>query len=182
MSDDDRTWTATHDRTPYENLRTLMRHIDPETPTSEIIRLAFIRIPGLGPGDDHIVERVREEFAEEHALARTQRWLDTQEEPPTITIPDARTRTEDDGTVVPDETVRATIDDRLRTRSQRACLDPGPDSVIDCTGPDGPGYCCPACEQQQRREEAIIEALLDTWEDHEAPIAPQTAIADRGEH
>lgn len=180
MSDDNRTWTVTHERTPHENLRALMRHIDPETPTAEIIRLASIRIPGLGTGDEQIVERIRETFAEEHALARARRWLDDREEPPTITLDEERRRspTDTDGVVHPAE-VRAIIDHRLGARVSRNC-DNG--SVIECNGPDNHGYRCSACGQQCRREDAIVEAILNTWEETREPeTAPQTAIADGGE-
>lgn len=173
MSDDDRTWTATHDRTPYENLRALMRHIDPETPTTEILRLAFIRIPGLGETDEHIVETIHETFAEEHALARAQRWLDEQDKPSTITL-DAERRlspADTDGSVHSAE-VRAVVAHRLGARPARTCEN---GTVIECNGPDEPGYRCPDCGQQRRREQAIIEALLDVA-DRERPTPRATEI------
>lgn len=157
---DERTWTAMRDRTPHENLRALMRHVDVETPTAEIIRIAFIRIPGLGPGDESTVERIREDFAREHAVARAQRWLATQDEPPTITVPDRRTIPADtDGEVHPAE-VRAVVAHRHSAREARTCENPG--GVIDCSGPDDPGYRCPSCDQQRQREAAIIDDLLTT--------------------
>lgn len=185
MSDDPPShWDSSVERSPYENLRALMRALDIETPTSEILGLAFEHIAGLGDSDGHIVDRIREEFAEEQALARAERWLATQEEPPTITVPDARTIPEDTGSVVANETVRATVEYRLDARSSRACLEHDPDSVIGCAGPDEPGYCCPTCSQQRRREDAIIDALLAVWNDETPPRIldnNDTIDADDGE-
>lgn len=181
MPDDERPWTGSHDRTPDENLRALVYHLDPATQTADITRLGAVRIPALGEEDEHLVERIRETVAEQHAIARARRW-NTRDEEPTITMPDAHTIEADDGNVVPPEQVQAAIEHRLSGRSPRACLDHDPASVIGCTGPDGSGYRWPTCDQQRRREEAILEALLDAWEaDRDAPTAPQRAITDGGE-
>jgi hypothetical protein len=158
-------WEAKTDRSPYEDLRALMRAVTGYPSISEISATAYRYIPGLGDTDTHIVKRIYAEFAEEHALARAEQWMDNRDDPPTLAIPDARTKPEDDGTVVASETVRATLEYRLGARSPRSCLDHDPDSVIDCAGPDEPGYCCPACSQQRRRDDAIIEALLTVWND-----------------
>jgi hypothetical protein len=150
-------WKATADQPPRKILRALMRQLDSETPTKEIARLALIHIPGAGGRS--MVESIREDFAEEHALARAQRWLATRDEPPTVTLSDER-RTlpvDTDGKVHPAE-VRAIIAHRLGGRAARTCENPG--GVIDCAGPDAIGYTCPDCCQQRRREQAIIDEVL----------------------
>jgi hypothetical protein len=155
----DRTWTATADRSPRENLRALVRQFNIETPTAEIARLAFIHIPGAGA--ESTVESVRDALAEEHALARVERWLARQDEPVTVTLSDER-RTlpvDAEGEVHPAE-VRAVVAHRLSAREARTCENP--DGVIDCSGPDCIGYRCPTCSQQRRREDAIIDELLLT--------------------
>jgi hypothetical protein len=174
-------WEASADRSPYENLWALMRAVEGYPPISEISATAYRYIPGLGDTDTHIVERIYDEFAEEHALARAEQWMSDREELPTITVPDARTRPEDDGTRGASDIVRATVEYRL-ARSSRSCLDHDPDSVIDCAGPDGSGYCCPACCQQRRREDAIIDALLAVWNDETDESTPdKTSTIDPGE-
>jgi hypothetical protein len=156
---DDRAWTVTADRSPRENLRALVRQLNIETPTAEIARLAFIHIPGAGA--ESTVESVREALAEEHALARAQRWLAMQDESVTVTLSDER-RTlpvDTDGEVHAAE-VRAVVAHRLGARKARTCENLG--GVIDCAGPDCIGYRCPTCSQQRRREDAISDELLCT--------------------
>jgi hypothetical protein len=153
----DRTWETTIDRTPRENLRALVRQLNIETPSKEIARLALIHIPGGGA--ESTVESVQEALAEEHELARAQRWLAMQDEPPTITLSEER-RTlpvDTEGDVHPAE-VHAVVAHRLGGREARTCENTG--GVLDCAGPDCIGYRCPDCGQQRRREQAIIDELL----------------------
>lgn len=156
---DDRTWEMSYDRTPYENLRALMRHIDRSISNAQILRIAFARIPGLGPSAEPIVEAIRQEFEHEHAVAWARRWLDAQNEPPTIALNEERRSipSDTDGVVHPAE-VRAVVAHQLGGRTARTCENP--DGVIECTGPDEVGFRCPECTTQRRREEAILDELL----------------------
>jgi hypothetical protein len=174
----DRTWKATADQPPRKTLRALMRQLDSETPPKEIARLALIHIPGAGGRS--MVESIREDFAEEHELARAQRWLTTQDDPPTVTLSDER-RTlpvDTDGEVHPAE-VCAVVAHRLGGRAARTCENPG--GVIDCAGSDAIGYNCPDCCQQRRREQAIIDEILRLYnraQMDEARLLPTPAESD----
>lgn len=176
----DRGGTATHDRTPAENLRALVRSLDPETLTNEVVAIAFRRIPGVGLGDEHLVKRIRDAFEREHALTRAKHWYRDHDKPPAITIPTDRTIDRDTGNTVTRADVLAAVKHYLGER-ERGCENPG--GVIDCTGPSPAGYRCPACVQQGLREEAILDALLDAMDEeggHQIGTDLERAVTDGG--
>lgn len=141
-------WTPTHERTPHEHLRALIRELDPETPTTEINRIVVDRIPGGGPSDEAIVETIREDFEREHAGAHAKQcWA--HDDPPTLSILTERTIDRDTGTTVVRADVRAAIEHFCGDR-ERGCGNTG--GVIEWSDPVGPGYRRPDCLQQGLRE------------------------------
>lgn len=174
---DDR-WTATHKRTPYENVRALLRQLGPTTPTTTVLRIAYRRLPVRCPEDDAIVESVREELAREQAIARAKRWYCTCTDPPTITISAEQTTARDTRTTVTPEDI-ITAAEHYLGKHERGCENPG--GVIDCTGPTRAGYRCPDCYQQGQRETAILDALLDAMTADSARESRSPAVADGGE-
>lgn len=177
---DEHPWTVPHDRTAHETLRALMRWLDPETPTNESIWIAFRRIQGVGPGDEAIVEHLRETVEKEHVVVRAKRWYCGRDDPPAITIPAERTIDRDTETTVACEDVCAAIGHFFGER-ERTCENPG--GVIDCTGPVGSSYRWPDCLQPGRREEAILDALRDRMvnSDHPTESLLTPAVTDEGD-
>jgi hypothetical protein len=155
---DDRTWSPTHE-TPSKTLRALIRRLDAGTSTDEIVRVAGIHLPEWRVTETR-VENIRAEVADAHELARTHRWFAEQDDPPAVTLSDERrlSPADTDGVVHRAE-IDAIVGHRLRGRASRTCENP--DGVIGCHGPDGFGYRCPDCGQQRRREQAILDELLN---------------------
>lgn len=172
---DDHTWTATPERPPYENVRTLLRQLGPAMPTTTVLRIAYRRVPGAGPEDEAIVEHVREELAREQAIARAKRWYCACADPPTITIPAEQTTAQDSRIAVAPEIITAA--ERYLSEREHRCENRV--GVIGCTGSARAGYRCPDCLRQDLRETAILNALLDAMVDH-APEAQLPAITDGG--